>query len=208
MWNHTQICSWKKTVLSNKGKVSCSRKQTSTLRVRRASHCAMPPLKLYELLVSVCSCICLILQILPEYRKPLGIISSCRLCRIVLLVSVCTLFQNFVVTNLTLSQNTSLTEMTTGDLWLKQNPNAMFADWCYYTIFYDVRNVFKTVFLLCYIRSPPVNPRVGIILCNLISVLQLTLSFWKHCNYMYLSTKQPFIPTIPCFLNLKIMFET
>jgi len=33
-----------------------------------------------------------------------------------LLVSVCTLFQNFVVTNLTLSQNTSLTEMTTGDL--------------------------------------------------------------------------------------------
>ena len=45
--------SWNQPVLSNKGKVSCSRKQrgslmgleptTSTLRVRRATHCATPP---------------------------------------------------------------------------------------------------------------------------------------------------------------------
>ena len=53
LWNHARIRSWNKPVLSNKGKVSCSRKQrgplmgfeptTSTLRVIRATHCATPP---------------------------------------------------------------------------------------------------------------------------------------------------------------------
>ena len=52
LWNHPRICSWNQPVLSNKGKVSCSRKQrgplmgleptTSILRVRRATHCATP----------------------------------------------------------------------------------------------------------------------------------------------------------------------
>ena len=54
LWNHARIRSWNQPVLSNKGKVYCSRKQrgplmglkpmTSTLRVRCATHCATPPL--------------------------------------------------------------------------------------------------------------------------------------------------------------------
>ena len=72
LWNHARIRSWNQPVLSNKGKVSCLRKQrwtlwyrtlvlhitsqtcsplchaalepmTSILRVRRAAHCATPP---------------------------------------------------------------------------------------------------------------------------------------------------------------------
>ena len=49
LWNHVRICSWHQPELSNKGKVSCSRTQrgplmgleptTSSLRVRRATHC-------------------------------------------------------------------------------------------------------------------------------------------------------------------------
>ena len=52
--NHARIRSWNQPVLSNTRKVSCSRKQrgplmgleptTSTLRVRRATHCTTPPL--------------------------------------------------------------------------------------------------------------------------------------------------------------------
>ena len=50
--------SWNQPVLSNKGKVSCSRKQqgplmglkptTFTLRVRHATHCATPPLNILK----------------------------------------------------------------------------------------------------------------------------------------------------------------
>ena len=53
LWIHARICSCNQQVLNNKGKVSCSMKQrgplmgleqkTSTLRVRRATHCATPP---------------------------------------------------------------------------------------------------------------------------------------------------------------------
>ena len=63
LWNHVRICSWHRPELSNKGKVSCSRTQrgplmgleptTSTLRVRRATHCTRPPL--YELWVVTCA---------------------------------------------------------------------------------------------------------------------------------------------------------
>ena len=47
MWTHARIRSWNQQVLSNKGKLSCSWQQrleptTSTLRVRRAMHCATP----------------------------------------------------------------------------------------------------------------------------------------------------------------------
>ena len=52
--NHARISSWNQPVLSNKGKVSYSRKQrgpsmgleptTSTLQVRRVTHCATQPL--------------------------------------------------------------------------------------------------------------------------------------------------------------------
>ena len=48
LWNHARIRSWNQPVISNKGKISSSRKQrgplmglgptTSTLRVRRAAH--------------------------------------------------------------------------------------------------------------------------------------------------------------------------
>ena len=44
LWIHARIRSWNQPVLSNKDKVSCSRKQRGTLRVRRAFHCATPPL--------------------------------------------------------------------------------------------------------------------------------------------------------------------
>ena len=53
LWNHARIRSWNQPVLSNKRKVSCSRKQrgplvgleptTSELRLRRATHCITPP---------------------------------------------------------------------------------------------------------------------------------------------------------------------
>ena len=55
LWNHAPIRSWNQPVLSNKGNVSCSRKQrgplmgleptSSTLQVRRATHCATPSFK-------------------------------------------------------------------------------------------------------------------------------------------------------------------
>ena len=59
--NYAPIGSWNQPVLSDEGKVSCSRKQrepkidgarshdwqASTNRVRRASHCATPPLNLF-----------------------------------------------------------------------------------------------------------------------------------------------------------------
>jgi len=53
--NHARIRSWNQPVLSNEGKVSCSRKQRepliwlsrltgiNRLRVRRTTHCATPP---------------------------------------------------------------------------------------------------------------------------------------------------------------------
>ena len=58
MWNHAQICSWNRPVLSKEGKVSCSWKQhellmgfkrmTYQLRVRRATHWSTrPPLQQY-----------------------------------------------------------------------------------------------------------------------------------------------------------------
>ena len=51
LWNHARIRSWNQPVVSNKSKVSCSRKQrcplmgptTSNLQVRRTTHCATPP---------------------------------------------------------------------------------------------------------------------------------------------------------------------
>ena len=53
LWSHARIRCWNPQQISNKGKVSCSRKQrgplmglehtTSTLRARRATHCATPP---------------------------------------------------------------------------------------------------------------------------------------------------------------------
>ena len=70
MWNHTRIRSSNQPVLSNKGKVSCSRKQrgplmgleptTSTLFVRRATHCATLPLVTLHIGSSctVNTCIC------------------------------------------------------------------------------------------------------------------------------------------------------
>ena len=55
LWNHARIRSWNQPVLSNNGKVSCSRKQrgplmgfepmTSTLRVRHVTYCIAPSLK-------------------------------------------------------------------------------------------------------------------------------------------------------------------
>ena len=62
--NHARICSWNQPVLSNKGKVSCSRKQqgllmglkptTSTLQVRRATQCTTPPLWMSKVNILQC----------------------------------------------------------------------------------------------------------------------------------------------------------
>ena len=65
LWNHARICSWNQPVLSNKGKVSCSRKQLgslmglepkiSTLQII-AIRWTMPTLRCTVKLQTVCYC--------------------------------------------------------------------------------------------------------------------------------------------------------